>query len=189
MELERGRQLERSPNRSSPASRTSTNRRGEAEPLDVDPAAAALNRRSFLALSTATALAAAAGCRRPDLRDSPLLHDPGRPGRPSRAGPADLLRHEHPATGRRAAGAGRKPRRPADEDRRQPASTRAALARPTRSRRPSILDLYSPDRVMSDKYPGVMQNGAPRTWDDFDRFARTLADKFAKNQGEGLATS
>src|SRR5260370_927187 len=50
----------------------------------------------------------------------------------------------------------------------------------------AILDLYSPDRLMSDKYPGVMEKKTPRRWDDFDRVARLLADKFSKNQGEGF---
>ena len=39
---------------------------------------------------------------------------------------------------------------------------------------------------MSDKYPGVMEKGSRGRWEDFDRFARTLAEKLAKNQGEGL---
>ena len=62
---------------------------GEAEPIDADPAAAALNRRSFLALSTATALAAAVGCRRPDLQILPYSAIPDdqvghiAPGRPT----------------------------------------------------------------------------------------------------------
>src|SRR5204863_7440697 len=66
----------------------------------------------------------------------------------------------------------------------------------------SVLDLYSPDRVMSEKYPGVMEGrarqeggqggnprGVPHTparWEDFDRFARTEADKLAKDKGKGF---
>ena len=53
----------------------------------------------------------------------PVLRDPGRADRPHRPRQADVLRDEHPAARRRAAGAGREPRRPADEDRGQPAST------------------------------------------------------------------
>ena len=50
----------------------------------------------------------------------------------------------------------------------------------------SILDLYSPDRVMSDKYPGVMEGKSPRKWEDFDRFARGEAEKLAKDKGKGF---
>jgi molybdopterin-containing oxidoreductase family iron-sulfur binding subunit len=50
----------------------------------------------------------------------------------------------------------------------------------------TVFDLYSPDRVMSDKYPGVMERGAPRRWVDFDNFARSLTEKFTKNKGEGF---
>ncbi len=50
----------------------------------------------------------------------------------------------------------------------------------------TVLDLYSPDRVMSDKYPGVMQKKLPQRWDDFDRIARSLGDKLSKNDGEGF---
>src|SRR5439155_13166585 len=52
----------------------------------------------------------------------------------------------------------------------------------------SILDLYSPDRVMSDKYPGVMEKGVLRKWEDFDAFARSEAARFLKDdvKGKGL---
>ncbi|MCI0702321.1 MAG: 4Fe-4S dicluster domain-containing protein, partial [Planctomycetia bacterium] len=50
----------------------------------------------------------------------------------------------------------------------------------------SILDLYSPDRVMSDRYPGVMEGRAPRKWEDFDRFARAEAEKLIKEKGKGF---
>src|SRR5690348_4692874 len=62
---------------------------GEAEPIDDDPAAAALSRRSFLVLSTATALATTVGCRRPDLQILPYSAIPNdqlghlAPGRPT----------------------------------------------------------------------------------------------------------
>src|SRR4051812_34583044 len=159
---------------------------GEAEPLDDDPEGAALSRRSFLALSTATALAAAAGCRRPDLEILPYSTIPDdqvghlAPGRPTfyatsiprPGGALPVLVESHDGRPTKIEG---NPKHPASQG-----STDAFA-------QASILDLYSPDRVMSDKYPGVMQNGAPRTWSDFDRFARTIADRFAKNQGEGLA--
>jgi molybdopterin-containing oxidoreductase family iron-sulfur binding subunit len=158
---------------------------GEAVPLDADPAAAALNRRSFLALSTATALAAAAGCRRPDLQilpysaipDDQIGHiAPGRPtfyatAIPRPGGALPVLVESHDGRPTKIEG---NPKHPAS------GGSTDAFAQA------SILDLYSPDRVMSDRYPGVMERGVPRTWADFDRLARTLADRFAKTQGEGL---
>jgi molybdopterin-containing oxidoreductase family iron-sulfur binding subunit len=159
---------------------------GEAVPLDDDPAAAALSRRSFLALSTATALAAAVGCRRPDLEILPYSAIPDdqvghlAPGRPTfyatsiprPGGALPVLVESHDGRPTKIEG---NPKHP------------ASLGATDTFAQASILDLYSPDRVMSDRYPGVMQNGAPRTWGDFDRFARTLAERFAKTQGEGLA--
>src|SRR5262249_32974913 len=50
----------------------------------------------------------------------------------------------------------------------------------------AILDLYSPDRVTSEKYPGVMERGAPRRGEDFARLARRRAGRFAKPRGAGL---
>ena len=125
-----------STNRSSPASPTSSNR--PARPSRSTPTRP--RPRSTAARSSRSRLpphsAAAAGCRRPDLQILPVLRDPRRPDRPHRPRPADVLRDRDPAARRRAAGAGRKPRRPADEDRRQPANTPRAAARPTPSRRP-----------------------------------------------------
>lgn len=158
---------------------------GEAEPIDVDPAAAALNRRSFLALSTATALAAAVGCRRPDLQILPYSAIPDdqvghlAPGRPTfyataiprPGGALPVLVESHDGRPTKIEG---NPKHPAS------GGSTDAFAQA------SILDLYSPDRVMSDRYPGVMERGVPRTWADFDRFARTLTERFAKSQGEGL---
>jgi hypothetical protein len=158
---------------------------GAAAPIDADPAAAALNRRSFLALSTATALAAAAGCRRPDLQILPYSAIPDEqvghlaPGRPTfyataiprLGGALPVLVESHDGRPTKIEG---NPKHPAS------GGSTDAFAQAT------ILDLYSPDRVMSDRYPGVMERGVPRTWGDFDRLARTLADRFAKTQGEGL---
>jgi len=158
---------------------------GEAEPIDADPAAAALNRRSFLALSTATALAAAVGCRRPDLQilpysaipDDQVSHlAPGRPtfyatAIPRPGGALPVLVESHDGRPTKIEG---NPKHPAS------GGSTDAFAQA------SILDLYSPDRVMSDRYPGVMERGVPRTWADFDRLVRTLADRFARAQGEGL---
>ena len=50
----------------------------------------------------------------------------------------------------------------------------------------AVLDLYSPDRVMSDKCPGVMQGTAARRWDDFDRYARESAEAVLTAKGKGL---
>ncbi len=50
-----------------------------------------------------------------------------------------------------------------------------------------MYDLYSPDRVMSDRYPGVMEGKAARKWEDFDRFARGEAEQLLKDKGKGFA--
>jgi Fe-S-cluster-containing dehydrogenase component len=175
---------------------------GEAEPRDADPEAATLNRRKFLALSAAIGAATLAGCRRPDLEILPYSVIPDEqighiaPGRPTfyatclpRAGGAlPVLVESHDGRPTKIEG---NPQHP------------ASLGSTDIFAQAAVLDLYSPDRVMSDKYPGVMEKvepvpslrgtgrdsttAAPRRWEDFDRFARTLADKFSKNQGEGFA--
>jgi len=159
---------------------------GEAVPLDDNPAEAGLNRRKFLALSVAMSAAAWAGCRRPDLEIVPYAAIPEEqighqvPGKPTfyatslprPGGALPVLVESHDGRPTKIEG---HPKHPAS------LGSTDAFAQAT------ILDLYSPDRVMSDKYPGVMERGAPRRWDDFDRLARSLAERFAKNQGEGLA--
>lgn len=158
---------------------------GEAEPIDDNPAEAGLHRRKFLALSAATGLVALAGCRRPDLEilpysaipDDQIGHlAPGQPtfyatSIPRPGGALPVLVESHDGRPTKIEG---NPKHPASHG----STDTFAQA--------SVLDLYSPDRVMSDRYPGVMEKGAPRKWDDFDRFARTLAEKFAKTQGQGL---
>ncbi len=159
---------------------------GEAEPRDDDPAAAQLNRRKFLALSAAIGAATLAGCRRPDLQILPYSAIPDdqighlAPGRPTfyatclprPGGALPILVESHDGRPTKIEG---NPQHPAS----QGSTDIFAQA--------SVLDLYSPDRVMSDKYPGVMEKGSPRRWEDFDRLARTLADKLTKSQGEGFA--
>jgi molybdopterin-containing oxidoreductase family iron-sulfur binding subunit len=160
--------------------------RGEAVPLDADPAAAALDRRRFLALSAAAGAAALSGCRRPDLEILPYSAVPddqvghlvaGKPTfyattLPRPGGALPVLVESHDGRPTKVEG---NPRHPASGG----ATDVFAQA--------AVFDLYSPDRVMSDRYPGVMQNGAPRRWVDFDQLARTLAEKLAKTQGEGFA--
>jgi molybdopterin-containing oxidoreductase family iron-sulfur binding subunit len=159
---------------------------GEAIPLDDNPEEASLNRRHFLALSAAMGAAALAGCRRPDLEIVPYSAIPDEqighlvPGKPTfyatslprPGGALPVLVESHDGRPTKIEG---HPKHP------------ASLGSTDAFAQAAILDLYSPDRVMSDRYPGVMENGSPRTWDDFDRLARTLAERFAKNQGEGLA--
>jgi len=159
---------------------------GEAVFLDTDAAEGTLNRRNFLTLSAAIATASLAGCRRPDLEilpyaaipDNQIGHlSPGKPTfyatcQPRPGGAIPLLVESHDG-------------RPTKiEGNPQHASS---LGSTDAFAQASILDLYSPDRVMSDKYPGVMENGSPRRWEDFDRAARALSEKLAKTQGEGFA--
>ncbi len=160
---------------------------GEAEPLDDDPVAAELNRRKFLALSAASlGLTTLAGCRRPELPILPFSAIPdeqigqlvgGKPtfyatAFPQAGGSLPILVESHDGRPTKVEG---NPKHAASGG----ATNVFAQA--------SVLDLYSPDRVMSDKCPGVMEKGAPRRWDDFDRFARTLTTQLIQREGEGLA--
>jgi molybdopterin-containing oxidoreductase family iron-sulfur binding subunit len=159
---------------------------GEAEPLDEDPEQAGLDRRKFLALSAAAlGMAGLAGCRRPNLEILPFSATPddqvghfisGKPTfyatclpRPGGALPVLVESHD----GRPAKVEGN-PQHPASQ------GSTDVFAQAT------VLDLYSPDRVMSDKYPGVMQNKSPQRWDDFDRAARTITEKLVRTGGEGF---
>ncbi len=157
---------------------------GEAELVD-EPG---LDRRRFLALtSAALGLAVAAGCRRPDLKilpfsaipDDQIGHiTPGKPAfyatcLPRPGGALPVLVESHDGRPTKIEG---NPVHP------------CSLGRTDAHAQASILDLYSPDRVMSDKYPGVMEKGQVRTWADFDTFARGEAARFLKDdvKGKGL---
>jgi molybdopterin-containing oxidoreductase family iron-sulfur binding subunit len=158
---------------------------GEAIPDDAGNPHAEISRRAFLALSAA-GLAAAAGCRRPELLILPYsaVPDdqigavvPGKPAfyatclpRPGGALPVLVESHE----GRPTKVEGH-PQHPCSRGRTD------AFAQAT------IYDLYSPDRVMSDRYPGVMRAGVSRSWDEFDAFARAEAGRLLKEKGKGFA--
>lgn len=158
---------------------------GEAVPDDAGSPRADLSRRAFLALSAA-GLAAAAGCRRPELHILPYsaVPDdqvgnvvPGKPAfyatclpRPGGAAPVLVESHE----GRPTKVEGH-PQHPCSRGRTD------AFAQAT------IYDLYSSDRVMSQQYPGVMRTGVSRSWDEFDAFARAEADRLLKEKGKGFA--
>lgn len=160
---------------------------GEAVPLDDDPAAGELNRRKFLALSAATLGAAAlAGCRRPDIQilpfsatpDDQIGHSvPGKPtfyatSIPRPAGALPILVESHDG-------------RPTKiEGNPQHACSGGSADAHAQA---SVYDLYSPDRVMSEKYPGVMEGRVSRKWEDFDRFARAEAETLLKEKGKGFA--
>ncbi len=159
---------------------------GEAEPKDDNPEEAAINRRNFLALSAASlGLTALAGCRRPDLEILPYSAIPDdqvghlAPGKPTfyatclpRPGGAfPVLVESHDGRPTKVEG---NPQHPASQ------GSTDVFAQAT------ILDLYSPDRVMSDKYPGVMEKKSSQPWESFDKFARSLSDKLTKNGGEGF---
>lgn len=163
---------------------------GEAEPRghdpELDPEAARLDRRKFLALSAAAlGLAGLAGCRRPDLEILPFAAIPDEqvghvvPGKPTfyatslprPGGALPVLVESHDG-------------RPTKiEGNPQHASSRGSTDAHAQA---TVLDLYSPDRVMSERYPGVMGGRAPRKWDDFDRFARGLNEEMVKNKGKGF---
>lgn len=158
---------------------------GSAAPLDADPAWATWNRRQFLTYSAA-ALAAAAGCRRPELPILPYSAVPddrlghvvhGLPTfyattQPRPFGSLPLLVESHDGRPVKIEG---HPRHPASRG-----STDAFA-------QAALFDLYSPDRVMSERYASVLERGSPRRWDDFDRFARRLADRLTAAQGKGFA--
>src|SRR3954451_4823624 len=124
---------------------------GEAEPIDDDPLAAHLNRRKFLALSAATLGAATiAGCRRPDLQILPfsVIPDdqlgylaPGKPtfyatSFPRPGGSLPILVESHDGRPTKVEG---NPQHP------------CSLGSTDAFAQASIFDLYSPDRLMSDR--------------------------------------
>ncbi len=159
---------------------------GEAEPRGDSPGAS-VDRRKFLALSAAAlGLAGLAGCRRPEIPILPFSAVPDdqvgqiTPGKPTfyatclprPGGALPVLVESHEGRPTKVEG---NPLHPSSRG-----STDVFA-------QASVLDLYSPDRVMSDKYPGVMERGVVRTWDDFDTFARSEADRLVKEKGKGLA--
>ena len=155
---------------------------GEAEPRDDEPDAG-LDRRKFLALSAAAL--GLAGCRRPEIPILPFAVVPdeqtghvvhGKPtfyatSIPRAGGALPVLVESHDGRPTKIEG---NPQHP------------CSLGSTDAHAQASILDLYSPDRVMSDKYPGVMEGRSPRKWEDFDRFARGEAEKLAKDKGKGF---
>ncbi|HEY1189478.1 MAG TPA: 4Fe-4S dicluster domain-containing protein [Gemmata sp.] len=160
---------------------------GEAEPLDDSPTEGALNRRKFLALSAATLGAAAlAGCRRPEIEILPFSAVPDDqighivPGKPTvyatsiprPGGALPVLVESHDGRPTKIEG---NPQHPCSRG-----STDAHA-------QAAVYDLYSPDRVMSEKYPGVLEGRAPRKWEDFDRFARAETEALLKEKGKGFA--
>ncbi len=160
--------------------------RGEAEPLDADPAAADLNRRKFLALSVAFGAATLTGCRRPEIEilpfgvipDEQIGHTvPGKPtfyatSLPRAGGALPVLVESHDGRPTKVEG---NPQHP------------CSLGSTDAHAQATVYDLYSPDRVMSDRYPGVMEGRAARKWEDFDRFARIELDRLAKDKGKGFS--
>ena len=160
---------------------------GLAEPQDEDASAAQWHRRQFLAYTLAGATAATlASCRRPDLPIVPYSAVPedrlghvvhGLPTfyattQPRPFGSLPLLVESHDGRPTKIEG---HPRHPASWG-----STDAFA-------QAAILDLYSPDRVMSPRSNSVVERGVLRRWDDFDRFARGLAERLRSVQGQGFA--
>ena len=160
---------------------------GLAEPHDEDVSTAHWHRRQFLVYSLAGAAAASlASCRRPDQPILPYSAVPedrlghvvhGLPTfyattQPRPFGSLPLLVESHDGRPTKIEG---HPRHPATRG-----STDAYA-------QAAILDLYSPDRVMSPHSCSVVERGMLRRWEDFDRFARSLAERFRSIQGQGFA--
>ncbi|HJZ57346.1 MAG TPA: 4Fe-4S dicluster domain-containing protein [Gemmataceae bacterium] len=160
--------------------------RGEAEFDDANDPGAVLNRRKFLALSAAAlGLAGLAGCRRPEIQILPYSAVPddqlghvvhGKPTfyatcLPRPGGALPLLVESHDGRPTKVEG---NPAHP------------CSLGSTNAHAQASILDLYSPDRVLSEKYPGVMERGVHRRWEDFDQFARRESAALLKSEGKGL---
>lgn len=160
---------------------------GLAEPRDEDALSAHWHRRQFLTYTLAGAAAATlASCRRPDLPIVPYSAVPedrvghvvhGLPtfyatAQPRPFGSLPLLVESHDGRPTKIEG---HPRHP------------ASLGSTDAFAQAAILDLYSPDRVMSPRSSSVVERGVSRRWDDFDRFARILADRLRSAQGQGFA--
>ncbi len=144
------------------------------------------DRRRFLALSAAAlGMAGLTGCRRPDIQILPFSAVPDDqvghvvPGKPTfyatsvprPGGSFPVLVESHEGRPTKVEG---NPKHPASGG----ASDVHAQA--------SVLDLYSPDRVLGEKVRGVAFKGQPRKWEEFDAVARKLADQVAKDEGKGL---
>lgn len=158
---------------------------GEAELID-EPG---LDRRRFLALtSAALGMSVAAGCRRPDLKILPFSAVPDEqighlaPGKPTfyatclprPGGALPILVESHDGRPTKIEG---NPLHP------------CSLGRTDAHAQAAIYDLYSPDRVLTDKSAAVSEKGQLRTWSDFDAFARREMAKFLKDdvKGKGFA--
>jgi molybdopterin-containing oxidoreductase family iron-sulfur binding subunit len=158
---------------------------GEAEFDDSGDASAGLSRRKFLALSAALGLAGLAGCRRPEQQILPYSAVPddqvghvvhGKPTfyatcQPRPGGALPLLVESHDGRPTKVEG---NPKHP------------CSLGSTDAHAQASILDLYSPDRVLNEKYPGVMERGIHRRWEDFDQFARREAAALTRGEGAGF---
>jgi molybdopterin-containing oxidoreductase family iron-sulfur binding subunit len=133
-------------------------------------------RRFFQLLAASLGLAGLAGCRRPELQALPYTRPPEGvvPGLPNfyatampRAGSAfPVLVESHEGRPTKIEG---NPRHPDSGG----ASDAHAQA--------SVLDLYDPDRSS-----GVLQNGRPSTWQEFDEFAALHFTRLRERKGTGV---
>ena len=150
-------------------------------PRSGGPHGASSSRLSAAALG----LAGLAGCRRPDIQ---ILPSPPSPRDRSVTSPRQARTSTRPASRAPAARFPYSSRATTDahEGRREPAA-RVQHRQHRRARAGVGPRLYSPERVMSGKYPGVMEGKAPRKWEDFDRFARGEAEQLLKDKGKGFS--
>ncbi len=153
----------------------------EAE-LPVEQISNLFSRRQFLASSTIAALAAASGCRRPDLKilphgQTPDNLTPGMPtfyatSMPKPGGCFPILVETHDGRPTKIEG---HPTHP------------ASMGGCDVFTQASIYDLYSPDRSKEVLKRNAEGRLVPSTWEAFDAFAATHFAELRKKEGEGLA--
>ena len=141
-----------------------------------------LNRRQFLGATTIAALAAASGCRRPDLKILPYAQTsehttPGLPtfyatSMPKPGGCFPILVETHEGRPTKIEG---HPTHP------------ASMGGCDVFTQASIYDLYSPDRSKEVLKRNAEGKLVPSTWEAFDAFAATHFAELKKKEGEGLA--
>ena len=148
----------------------------------ADDSSMAVTRRQFLGATTLAALAAASGCRRPDLKILPYAQTPENttPGLPTfyatsmpkPGGCFPILVETHEGRPTKIEG---HPTHP------------ASMGGCDVFTQASIYDLYSPDRSKDVLQRNAEGKLVPSTWEAFDTFAASHFAELKKKEGEGLA--